>query len=281
MLPWMLGALLFFAFPLLQSFLFSFQEVKITDQIAASWVGFRHYINAFTKDPEYIRTLMDSMVNMLYEVPIIIIYSLYMAIIINQKFKGRFFFRAMMFLPVVVSSGIVIAIMKEDLFAQSVVKQGGSDPAFLFQSTGIEDLFIRAGIAPAAVQFVTGIINRIFDTLWKSGVQILLFLSALQSVPDSAYEAASVEGSTAWETFWLITFPLVSPTILVNIIYTIVDSFNDYGNPVLRSINQMAFVQFRYSYSAAMAWIYSIAVLIIIGLVQLILSRKVFYMSEN
>jgi ABC-type sugar transport system permease subunit len=281
LLPWLIGASTFFIVPLIQSLIFSFQSIKITSEgFSATWVNFDNYIYAFTKDPDYLKVLAGALQNMAYEVPIIVIFSLFIAVILNQKFRGRTLARAIMFLPVIVSSGIIISILKGDVFAQSVIKDGGTEAAFMFKGTGIQNILIAANLDVSIINIVMSFINKIFDTLWKTGIQILLFISSLQSVPRSAYEAAQVEGSTAWETFWLITFPLVSPMILVNIIYSIVDSFTDYANPVLQTINNTAFGELRYAYSSALAWVYFISIFAIIGLVNLLISRKVFYMAN-
>ncbi|MGN0492597.1 MAG: carbohydrate ABC transporter permease [Acutalibacteraceae bacterium] len=280
MLPFVIGATVFFVIPLIQSLIFSFEEIKISSKgFASEFVFFENYLFAFTKDPDYLKILATSLQNMLYEVPIIVIFSLFIAIILNQNFKGRTVARAIMFLPVIISSGIIITILKEDVFAQTILKQGSADASFIFQGTGIEGVLRAANLNEDIIEICMNVIGRIFDTLWKTGVQILLFLSILQSVPRTCYEVAQVEGSTAWETFWLITFPLVSPMILVNIVYTIVDSFSDYANPVLQTINDTAFSQMRYGYSSALAWIYFICVFLIIGLVFLVLKKRVFYMA--
>jgi len=279
-LPWVIGVLTFFAVPFVRSLIFSFQSVKISSKgLSAAWLGLENYIEAFTKDPDFIKLLSNALQSMAYEVPIIIIFSLFIAVILNQRFRGRTAARAIMFLPVILSSGIIIAIFKEDVFAQSVVKSGGTETAFLFEGGGIQEILTAAKVSVPVIGVITNFVNRIFDTLWKSGVQILLFLSGLQSIPKTAYEAARVEGSTAWETFWHITFPLVSPIILVNVVYSIVDSFTDYANPVLQFINGVAYSEFRYAYSSALSWIYLLSVFLIIGLINLILSRKVFYQN--
>lgn len=281
LLPWALGALLFFLLPLGQSLLFSFQNVRLGEGgYTATWAGLEHYLYAFTKDPDYVKSLAGALKDMLYEVPIILVFSLFIAVVLNQPFRGRTVARAILFLPVIVSSGVVISILKGDVFAQNIVKEGGANEAFLFQGTGLQGILVESGLPQSVVDVTMNVVNRIFDTLWKTGVQVLLFLSSLQGVPRSAYEAAQVEGSSAWETFWLITFPLVSPTILVCIVYTIVDSFTSYGNAVLETINREAFSNYQYSYSAAIAWIYFVAVFLIILAVNWLLSKKIFYQAE-
>lgn len=280
-LPWFIGMLLFFGLPLVQSLVYSFQDVKIGKAgFDAEWLGFANYLRIFTRDPDYVKILAEAIQNMLAEVPIILIFSLFIAVILNRPFRGRVWARAVMFLPVIVSTGVVMSILKGDVYAQSVMNEGASSGGAMFHSSGFQEMLQNAGVDLSVINFIVSIINKFFDTVWKTGVQILLFLSSLQAIPRSAYEAAAVEGSTEWETFWLITFPLVSPMILVNIVYSVVDSFTDYGNAVLQYITSTAFSEYEYAYSAALAWVYFLSLLILIGLICFIAAKKVFYMSD-
>lgn len=280
-LPWFIGMLLFFGLPLIQSLINSFQDVTIGKSgFVAKWVGLANYIRIFTRDPDYVKILAGAIKDMLVQVPIIIIFSLFIAVILNRPFRGRVWARAIMFLPVIVSTGVVMSILKGDVYAQSVMNEGASSGGAMFHSSGFQEMLQNAGVNLSVINLIVGFINTFFDTVWKTGVQTVLFLSSLQAIPRSAYEAASVEGSTEWETFWLITFPLVSPMILVNIVYTVVDSFTDYGNPVLQYITGAAFSEYEYAYSASLAWIYFLSLLVIVGLTCFIAGKKVFYMSD-
>ena len=281
LLPWMLGALIFLIVPLVKSLVYTFQKVTLGSGgfQSPSFVGLDNYVNILAKNPEYIRVLTAAVTDVLYQVPIILLFSLFVAVMLNQKFKGRFLARAVMFLPVIVTSGIIMTILKNDVFAQSVVSQGGSNASFVFKTTGLTDMLAQSGLSPSLLRYFTTVINRIFDTMWKSGVQILLFLSALQAVPVSVYEAVQVEGATAWETFWKVTFPMVSPMILVNLVYSIVDSFSDFGSPLMQMIYTTAFNEHKYSQSAAMAWIFFICVGAIISVAGWLISRRIHYME--
>lgn len=244
-----------------------------------TWAGWSNYRYAFLSDPIYIRTWVESLQNMAYEVPIIVIYSLFIAVLLNQKFRGRTLARAIFFLPVIVASGIIMTIFRNDVFASSI-RIGNAQAAYIFQSTGLQELLLEAGVHYRIVQYFTEIINRIFDLTWKSGVQILLFLAGLQTIPASLYEASDVEGCTAWEGFWKITFPMISPIILVNVVYSVIDAFTDYSNTIMQMIYNVGYVQLRYAYSATIAWLYFISIFLIIGLVNFILSKKIFYMVD-
>jgi ABC-type sugar transport systems, permease components len=279
-LPWLLGFLLFFAKPLLQSVYYTFCEIKLGNKgYEIVFKGLVNYIFVFTQDPDFFRLLLpETLKNLVYEIPIIAIFSLFIAALLNQKFRGRGFVRAIFFLPVIITSGIIIHILKQDIFASSVM-QSNSQAVYMFKSSGLQDLLLQNGLDYKIVNYFTEVINRIFDLTWKSGVQILLFLAGLQTIPGALYEAADVEGSTAWESFWKITFPMVSPYIVMNIIYTIIDTFTDYGNTVMQTIYDTAIMQVRYAYSCTLSWIFLVCVFTIIGIVNALISKRVYYMA--
>lgn len=279
-LPWVLGFFLFFARPLVQSLVFSFQTISVDPQgLIARPAGIDNYAFAFVQDPAFARSLLEAMQNMAYEVPLIMFFSLFIAVILNQRFAGRTVARAVFFLPVVVTSGIVIAILREDIFARQI-QSGNAQAAYVFRASGLQDMLVAAGLDYRLVNYFTNVVNRIFDMAWKSGVQILLFLAGLHTIPPSSYEVAQMEGATGWESFWKITFPLISPLILVNAVFTIIDSFTDYGNRVMQMIYDVAFRQIRFGYGAAIAWIYFLFVFAMLGLVNVLLSRRTFYLVE-
>lgn len=279
-LPWIIGFAFFFLKPLVQSLYFSFGNIVLNASgYAVEFIKLKNYNSALFEDPDFIRILAEAIRNMLYEVPIIIIFSLFMALLLNQKFKGRFLYRAIFFLPVIITSGIIITILKEDIFS-SALKAGGLQASSMFKSSGLKDFLVQSGINYNLVTYFTDIVNRIFDLTWKSGVQILLFLAGLQSIPSSLYEASDVEGATAWESFWKITFPMITSIIFLNIIYSIIDSFTDYGSTIMQYIMKAAFGDFRYGYSCTLAWIFFLCVFAIISIVNVSLSKKIYYASD-
>jgi ABC-type sugar transport system permease subunit len=199
------------------------------------------------------------------------IFSLFSAILANQKIKGVMGFRAVFFLPLVIGSAQVI----QQLFAQGV---GG---AVLSRGVNVQELAFQY-LGPDAASGVEALLNRLLLVLWKTGVQMLIFLAGLNSVSPVLYEAARVDGATDWDRFWKVTLPLLSPVILVNLVYTIVDSFTDTFNLVLQYIQQTAFAGgFRLGYAAALGWIYFAIVFIILAVVVKITNRYVFYAGDR
>lgn len=279
-IPFTIGFLTLFLYPLILSLIYSFSDVTFGGgQLSVKFGTFSHYIQAFTKDTTYVQNLLTTLYNMAVNTPVIIIFSIFISIILNQKFKGRLLARAVFFLPVIVTSGVIISILKEDIFNQTV-QLGGQQSSSIFQSSGLMDMMIAIKIPRDIINGFTNTVSQIFDMLWRTGVQILIFLAALQSIPGHLYEAAKIEGATGWESFWKITFPMISPMIMVNLTYTIIDTFTDYTNPLMTQIKNEAFTQWHYSYSTAISWIFFILVFIIIGVVNLILSKFVFYYAD-
>ena len=200
-----------------------------------------------------------------------------MALMINPKFRGRVLVRAIFFLPVIVASGVVINIINGDYMSKMILS--GEKTSQLFQVTAFYDVLYGLGFNDSIVNLIVNTSNNIFELSWKSGVQILLFLAGLQVIPGSLYEAASIDGGTKWEMFWKITFPMISPIVIVNLIYTITDSFTSYGNPVMQMIMTTVQEKMKFEYSATLAWIYFVIIIFILGVTYLIANKRVVYVD--
>ncbi len=279
-MPWIIGFSLFFAYPLGQSLYFSFCKVAIPPEggYVTRGVGFENYIYAFRTDTSFLPELMSTMGSMLFSMPVIVISSLMLSLLINQNFRGRTIVRAIFFLPVIVASGVIMNIIREDVFAQSM--QTGSEALHVFRAQGLTQVLERANLPASVIDYYTNIVSQVFDLLWKCGVQILLLLAGLQSINRSLYEAADVEGATAWEKFWRITVPIISPILLVCVVFTVIDSFTDYANGMMQMIYNIGIVQMRYDYGTAISWIYSLCVFGVVGLAAALMSKFVFYQTE-
>lgn len=238
-----------------------------------------HYVFAITRDANFPVLLADAFKNMALQVPIILLFSLFIAMVLNQKFRGRMLARAVFFLPVIITSGIIISLLNEDIFNQTI-QTGNQQSTAIFQATGLQQMMISLRIPANVITTLTEMVSTIFDMLWRSGVQILIFLAAMQGVPVQLYEAARIEGATGWENYWKITFPMISPLIFTCLVYTIIDTFTDYSNELMLTIQQMAFEQMRYSYACAMAWIFFVLVAVVIAAVHWAVGRYVFYTVE-
>ncbi len=272
LLPFYLGLLFFFIEPIIQSIIFSFSEVMVDlTGYKSEGVGFENYLYALNQDEAFKTTLFGDVINLLWKTPTIIILSLFLAILINKDFKGRTLVRAIFFLPVIFSNGILLDIIQSDMVVESAVSAtsmldaGGA----VNQSSGLNELLLQAGFSQEIVGFATTLTDSFFSLIWNSGIQIVIFLSGLQSIPGTLYEAASVEGASGWDIFCKITVPMLSPMIILNLIYTIVDSYSSTSNGVIGMILKGISLN-RFGTSSAMAWMYFLVIAVILGVIFLI-----------
>lgn len=273
-LPWLIGFIFMFLIPLVNSAIYSFSDIRLSDSVELKFAGLKYYMKAFVTDPNYLPKLAASLKDMAYQVPLILVFSLAVACVLNNRFRGSLFFKALFFLPVIIASGVVMSVISGDEYAQLMNSSLASSS--LLGADSITELLVNSGLDTRIVTAITKVTGDIFNLAWKAGIQILIFLSAFKSISPSIYEAAAIEGANAWESFWKITFPLISPMLLTNLIYTIIDIFTDYSNPVIRYIADEA-SKVNISYSAAMSWIYFIITFAIMMLIYFVANKKVFY----
>ena len=289
---WFIGTLWLFIIPVLTSLWYSLCDTQLLAKadalekgmtsagIYTEWNGFKNFVNAFTVDTEFLPKLGNSLGEILPNTIVIMIFSLFIAVILNQKFRGRTLARAIFFLPVLIATGPVISVINGDMTSQGI--SDASQFSTLFKTDLVTELMEFIGIYNINQTF-TDVINNItsdvLNLVWNSGIQILIFLSALQTIPPSAKEAASIEGATAWEFFWKITFPYISPMILSNLVYTVIDAFVSTDNQVMEYVLKQS-GNWEYGYAAALAWIYFAIVGACLGLICVIINRFVYYENE-
>ncbi|MGN0752833.1 MAG: carbohydrate ABC transporter permease [Aristaeellaceae bacterium] len=278
-LPFIIGFLLFMCLPMAESFFFSFNDVKLIPGkgYEPTWVGLNNYKHALLVDPEYNTLLVEETMQMIVNTIATLVLSFVVAVILNQEFKGRLLCRAIFFLPVILSSGVLPGIEHQnefyDMMAGMAEAVEGSSGVNISQS--LQNLLSVSGMGGKFFDLVFEMIDSIYDIVMASGIQIIVFLSGLQSISPSLYEAADVEGCSAWESFWKITFPMVSPLLLVNCIYTIIDFFMKNDNKVMELIYQVTYQDFKFGVSAAMSWLYFAIALAFIGISSFIISKAV------
>lgn len=264
LIPWIVGFVLFAAYPIGLSIALSLNEVSIsaTDGMALTWKGFEYYYEALQVDTTFITLLGENVMFICCATPVILVFSLIIAILLNKKFPGRTFFRVLFFFPVIIMSGSVIQGL---LGSYTLDFSTMSDMVYNFLSSLPE--FLREPI-----MFV---LENLVLILWFSGVQILLFLASLQKVSPQIYEAASIDGAGAWEKFWKITLPHVKPMILLNAVYTVMEIANYSANAVLNKISSHMFeVNRPFSFSAAMSWIYFLVICAILIVIVLLFGSR-------
>ena len=276
-LPWLVGFLTLFLRPILSSVRYSVTDATITEGMKGDFIGLSLYVKAFSSDQKFVQYLTAELGGFAYHVPVILCFSLFLAVILNQRFHGRTVMRAIFFIPVICGSGVILQIMSGDAMSQSVIS--GARSSMLYQSSALEQILLNTGLSDDLVKTLTGIVSDIFNLTWKSGLQILLFISGLNAIPPHLYEAAHVEGATSWESFWKITLPMVSPIVIVNLIYTVIDGFTDYQNSVMTYILDFG-KRLEFSYSAALSWIYFVLDGAIVGIVYAVINRRVTYVED-
>ncbi|MBE6867588.1 carbohydrate ABC transporter permease [Ruminococcus albus] len=279
---WALGTIYFFIAPLVMSLIYSFNETKVeVGGMEMKWIGMKNYVNAFRKDQDYTLALVDMLKNTALRTPLIIIFSIFIALVLNQKFKGRTFARAVFFLPVIIATGPVMDIINGNMSTGGY--SGGSEQfSTMFEANLVDQLLNFLGIyniSDRLSNIINSLTTDIFNLVWNSGIQILLILAALQGISPASKEAAQMEGATSWEFFWKITLPTISPMILASVVYTVVDSFVDPGNKVMTIVLNKS-TNWQHGYSAAMAWAYFAIIGVCLAIIVAILNKVIYYEVE-
>lgn len=277
--PFILGFLVFMVKPLIQSLYMSFCDVQLgSGTFNPVWRGIFNYNYAFNVDAEYVRLLTEEISRMAINSLAIMVFSFFVALVLNGKFKGRALVRSVFFLPVILASGVMLKLDSENALMEAVaatveVNAGGT--------TGITDaiqaILRTTGVGVRAFEKLFEVMDNIYNVAISSGIQIIIFLSGLQTISASMYEAADIEGCTKWESLWKITFPMVSSLFLVNWIYTVVDFCMRSDNKIIEKITNLMNINLNYGLASAMSWVYFVIVIAIVGISSLIISKGVYY----
>lgn len=277
--PFIIGFLAFMVKPLFQSLYMSFSDVQLgAGEFKTVWKGISNYNYAFRVDANFVRLLTEELSRMAIYSVAIMVFSFFVALILNQKFKGRALVRSVFFLPVILASGVMLKLDSDNALmaavAQTVEVNAGGTAGI---TDALQEILRTTGVGVRAFETLFEIIENIYDVAISSGIQIIIFLSGLQTISTSMYEAADIEGCTKWESLWKITFPMVSSLFLVNWIYTVVDFCMRSDNEVIEKITTYMNVNLNYGLASAMAWTYFVLVMAIIGVSSIIISKGVYY----
>lgn len=276
--PFLIGFAVFMVKPLLQSLYMSFCNVEIAaGVINPVFTKIDQYKYALTIDPQFNQLLVQEFTRMLTNSLAIMVFSFFVALILNQEFKGRALVRAIFFLPVILSSGVILGLeTNNSLMAQMQTDINEAVSGISITAT-VENLLRTANVGTKLFEQVFSIIDGIYDVAIASGIQIIIFLSGLQTISSSMYEAADIEGCTAWESLWKITFPMISSMFLVNWVYTIIDFCMRSDNQVIDKINRVMITDINYGLASAMSWLYFLIVMAFVGITSLLISKGVYY----
>lgn len=282
-LPFIIGFLLLFLSPLIMYVKMSFSTILPTaGMLKFVYVGYEHYYQILFVEQTFIKDVFYSVLNLIYICPAVLLFSFFIATILNQKFKGRTLSRLIFFLPVITASGIALSILSDASIGSSISFLSGAvnNPDTINIMKPIYELFNDIFNDLPIATYVTTIIDQIYNIAIASGVQILIFLAGLQTIPASLYEASSIEGATGWENFWKITLPMISPMIIVNAVYTIIDAMAGLMNPMITTLYTESITKSNYCFSAAMGVLYFMISITILAIIIGIANRFVFYENK-
>ena len=280
-LPLFFGLIFFFIIPIVKSFLFSVSDVTSgAEGYKITLSGFSAYVQALKVHTTYRQTVVAAAASVLTTTPLIIIFSFFMASVLNQEFKGKTFFRVVMFLPVILTvMNSQTNALESSMGSFSSYKSASGTAAISF-TTQITEWLIGTGISEELAGSLTGLADSVYSVISLSAIQILILLIGMQAVSPSLYEAAKVEGATSWECFWKITFPMVSPMIMTCVIYTVIDSFTSNDNAVMSLMSETAFTKLQFSLASAMGWIYFAIIGLLLAVIAVLFSKFMYRTNE-
>lgn len=273
-LPWIIGIVLFFLSPLVQSITFSFSDVKLgaSGGLDLNFMGLENYKYILLKDGDFNNNLRYSITEFAYSMPIIVILSLVFACVLNQKFKGRLFARALFFMPVIIASGVVMQMINSTGYGEPISMSLGSTNSYMGDMIDFNDVLGKMGFSLEIIDFFSMYISKIFTLIWSIGVQTILFISGLQTIPAQLYEVSKVEGASKWEEFWYITIPMLKNIIFLVIVYTMVELCLANDSSVITQAYNLMQVQV-YGRSSAMLWVYFVATFAFSGVILFAYNR--------
>ncbi|MFD0962059.1 carbohydrate ABC transporter permease [Paenibacillus chungangensis] len=253
---WIVGFFAFLAVPIARSLYYSFHELQVTpDGLVATFTGMSNYRTAFTTDVNFVPALLKTVGIMLLQVPLILVFAMFAALLMNRHMRGRMLFRAIFFLPVIITSGAILERLQQlEALALPMTESDGLDILYKMLPEGL--------VIP-----VMQSLDSLSLVMWGAGVQIVIFIAALQTIPSSLYEAAKCDGATPWESYWKITFPMIVPMVLVNTLFSMMESFTHMNNEVLAYIFGVTFERIQFGYASALGWIYFVCMFVAIVLV--------------
>lgn len=282
-LPFLIGFVFIFLDILINSLQISLSEIQMSAKgYSLLFIGMANYYEVFFENPNFTWDLLGNIGAMFADVIVVLIFSLFIATILNQKMRGRALFRAIFFIPVILATGIiekaeVSNLVMSSMNAAAALDTGGMQSSGVLDLSNIQAILQNMYLSEGMIRFIMNVVNNIYDVVNRSGVQILIFLAGLQSISPSIYESASIEGATGWEAFWKITFPMISPILFVNMVYTIIDYFTRSTNPIMTMIEEAGYT----GLASAMAWSYFAAIGVVLAVVVAVCYRLIFYQQRT
>lgn len=276
LLPWIIGTAIFFCYPFFHTIWMSVCNVTFEPgKIITEFRGLDAYRRVFIEQTFLQEAWTQLLTTLLHTICVLII-SIFLAIILNQNFFSRTLWRVIFSVPIIVASGLVLSVFEKDLSFQTAVSSGSSS---IFQSDALTEMLLSMGISDGIINVVVDVVSSVVDILWMSGVQILLFITGLQSISPSLYEVCDVEGATSWQRFWRVTFPLLTPYIFLNIVYSVIDIATKSTSQVMATMRHH-YTHMYYDNSSAAATGYFLMILALLGIITAILSKRIVYIDK-
>ncbi|HOB09706.1 MAG TPA: sugar ABC transporter permease [Limnochordia bacterium] len=273
--PFVVGFICFFMYPFVQSIIFSFNQLELTPTgYVLHYVGLDNYHNLLFVHPSFRIAFTETLVQMLSRVPAVLIFSFFAANMLNQRFRGRTIARVVFFLPVIMGAQAVLALQSQDYMQKAMSYSKIGAELGMFSGSELRNYLMQLQLPDGLLAYVFGAADSVPQIINSSGIPILIMLAALQSIPSSVFEAASIEGATKWECFWKITFPMILPMIMASVVYTIVESFTSPYNKLVNLIKSTAWQGQGFGVSAAMSWFYFITIAIVLAAVMGVMAKS-------
>ena len=291
---WAVGFVILTLYPLIYTFFLSFSDVGYhlgydpvffgNGKLFPNWVGFENYSNLFFNNTSFLyQKLPTFLMSMAFFLPIVVFIAFVLAMLLNTKIVGKTVFRIIYFLPVIIISGELLNMLQND---------GGGNDSIRLTIDGTFIYSVLNSISTKAVEYANFVFQNFIIILWMTGVPIVLFISGLQKIDRSLYEAAEIDGANKWQALWTVTFPLIKSVILIACLFTIVQiasidmtginpikSSGDAANPGITEL--MSGTTAKYGMAAAMAWVQTLIVLVFVVVVFLLFREKEFVEKQK
>ena len=268
-LPLIIGLLIFFIPTVFMGFRFAMSDVSVAQGLELKFTGIENIKYALRVDPKYFQLVISDISDLITTLPIVLVFSLFIAVLLNGKVWGKGAFRVIFFLPVIACVGMLAGANSNLVMETMTSNAQDTENAALSAMSDVTTMLQTLSFSPKLISFVSDAANNIMDIVNRSGVQILIFLAGIQSISPSIYESANVEGASGWETFWKITLPMITPMMIANVLFTFVDSITRSNTEMVSYIQNMAFSKAQFGYAAAMSWFHYLCLIVVLGLIAL------------
>lgn len=269
---WILGLAMFFVVPTVTSIYYVFSKINVGQGMKTTWIGLENLHYIFNDDKDFVNNMTASVSNLVTSLPIVISLSMVLALILNSKFRGRVIFRAIFFLPVIITGSVIMILMTNNAVDAPIFSaaSGGGESAYSEGAINFQQILVNLNLPEQIRTLIAGYLAKVFNLIWSCGIQTILFLAGLQSITAQLYEVAKIEGANRWETFWFIEVPMLRNIIMLVLLYTMIDLVTELTTPVMDQVSKLMYDKMTYDLSSAMLWVYFLFAGAIMGIILLL-----------